>query len=633
MIRAAHGLGVALGLVAALGGRAQAPAPDSVALAGEIELGVGDSLLPAAPAPDTLSLAYTPDSLASPRYIARQMRYSTRYDFLDYGRNYLQWANRGVVAPLFEKLKRAGHERVKIVHIGDSHVQADMYPGTARNYLMRVFGRGGRGFLFPYRAAGTHAPYDYFSYSSGLWVYDRNLRPENGFPLGLHGATVRTTDSTASLRFIFNEWAMGPQGQILKIYCRRDSLAFDLRVEPEGGAPLWVTLQPQRADSLPYVALTLPPGVRDFTVRMLPRDTARRFFECYGLALETPADTGLTYYSAGINGATFSAVLNQNLMPAQLRELAPDLVILDVSGNEYYGRPFKPAEFDEKLTTWVRIVQRASPGAAILISCSQDIYYGRRYHIAATEPASAVARQVALREGCAFYDWYRVAGGEKSMDQWAAHRLAKRDKVHLTYEGYRLKGELLANALLTAYYQYLTGSSELLDSTQLAVTESALERAPVAEKRPLSPAETGEAPARASNIPKGYTRITYIVRSGDVLGSIAERYQVGVSQLRAWNGLRSHLIYPGQKLAIYLPERSPLAKATPTVKKPTTTQATPKTTHTPKPTAKGRLTYTVKAGDSLWLIAQKYGTTVAAIKSLNGLKSDSLRPGQHLQIP
>lgn len=47
----------------------------------------------------------------------------------------------------------------------------------------------------------------------------------------------------------------------------------------------------------------------------------------------------------------------------------------------------------------------------------------------------------------------------------------------------------------------------------------------------------------------------------------------------------------------------------------------------------GTIRYVVQAGDSLWLIAQKYNTTVNAIKSLNGLTSDLINIGQVLRIP
>ena len=44
-------------------------------------------------------------------------------------------------------------------------------------------------------------------------------------------------------------------------------------------------------------------------------------------------------------------------------------------------------------------------------------------------------------------------------------------------------------------------------------------------------------------------------------------------------------------------------------------------------------THTVKKGESLSRIANKYGVTVAALKSANGLKGDNIQPGQKLKIP
>ena len=52
-----------------------------------------------------------------------------------------------------------------------------------------------------------------------------------------------------------------------------------------------------------------------------------------------------------------------------------------------------------------------------------------------------------------------------------------------------------------------------------------------------------------------YQKTTYVVRKGDTLGHIAERYNTRASRIRAWNGLRyGEHIYPGQRLTIYQPK-------------------------------------------------------------------------------
>lgn len=57
-------------------------------------------------------------------------------------------------------------------------------------------------------------------------------------------------------------------------------------------------------------------------------------------------------------------------------------------------------------------------------------------------------------------------------------------------------------------------------------------------------------------VPPGSIRIVYKVKEGDVLGSIAERYNVSVRQLKDWNNLNRNLIRVGQRLVIYVPERT-----------------------------------------------------------------------------
>lgn len=95
----------------------------------------------------------------------------------------------------------------------------------------------------------------------------------------------------------------------------------------------------------------------------------------------------------------------------------------------------------------------------------------------------------------------------------------------------------------------------------------------------------------------------YTVRAGDSLWLIANKYGTTVDAIKRLNGLTSDLLHIGQVLKI------------------------PSDTNTPY------IEYTVRSGDTLWLLARRYETTVDAIRQLNGLTSDLLHIGQVLRIP
>lgn len=102
----------------------------------------------------------------------------------------------------------------------------------------------------------------------------------------------------------------------------------------------------------------------------------------------------------------------------------------------------------------------------------------------------------------------------------------------------------------------------------------------------------------------------HIVESGETLSLIAEKYNLKVSDLKEWNNLESDIIYPGQELRLTKPENTKKEK-------------------TEKTKAK---THTVKEGENLTLIADKYNVTVEDLKKWNDLKSDVIKVGQVLYV-
>jgi membrane-bound lytic murein transglycosylase D len=121
-----------------------------------------------------------------------------------------------------------------------------------------------------------------------------------------------------------------------------------------------------------------------------------------------------------------------------------------------------------------------------------------------------------------------------------------------------------------------------------------------------------------AEIKKAQERTIHVVRSGENLGYIAQKYHVYVSQIKAWNGMRGSTIYPRQKLVVY-----PSAKYNPGAvgaKPSSSTASTPNGTHT------------VRSGENLGLIAKKYSCSVAEIKRWNNLSKNTIQPGQKLKV-
>ena len=146
-------------------------------------------------------------------------------------------------------------------------------------------------------------------------------------------------------------------------------------------------------------------------------------------------------------------------------------------------------------------------------------------------------------------------------------------------------------------YTVKKGDSLWLIANKYGTTIDELKNANNLKSNTLSIGQTLIIPEKKESTSK----ISYVVKKGDSLWLIANKYDTTVEKIKITNNLKSNTLSIGQVLVI--------------------------------PSSSKFITYAVKKGDSLWLIANKYNTTVDNIKKLNNLSSNNLQINQKLILP
>ena len=117
-------------------------------------------------------------------------------------------------------------------------------------------------------------------------------------------------------------------------------------------------------------------------------------------------------------------------------------------------------------------------------------------------------------------------------------------------------------------------------------------------------------------------RVVYTVRSGDYLGKVANKYNVTVSSIKKWNGLKNNSLRIGQRLVIYVRGSQKAVVKTKTSLPKKTIPNDAKLTY-----------YEIQSGDTLWDIAKAKGVSIEEIKSWNtGLSHNNLKVGAKIIV-
>lgn len=161
----------------------------------------------------------------------------------------------------------------------------------------------------------------------------------------------------------------------------------------------------------------------------------------------------VVYRSKGLNGATLQGVDKVLNLESELGYFNPDLVVLDFGSNELHSRQLAlSSSLEQAMESAISRIRAVKPDTVIVFAAPQDMNIKQAVSV---QEYTANMRRIALDNDCLLWDWHRVAGGVGAMrSSWYVNGLARADFVHLTAKGYRVKGELFANALLNTIKQY-----------------------------------------------------------------------------------------------------------------------------------------------------------------------------------
>lgn len=339
----------------------------------------------------------------------------------------------------FRSMIISGREQVNILHIGDSHLQADLMSGEIRkNFQSFFFGlEGSRGMVTPYKKG---APDSYKLTFSPNWTGTNIISSSDAENKGLWGTSVYTAKSKETItinvnnrnpiKYDFNRFRVyhSPLQPNDNLKINNTDIAYQEIYNKEEG----------------FTEFVLSDYVGSVEIEIQKKGTEN--FYVYGFYFQDD-NAGVVYNVTGTNGASaFHYNKNAKLFSSQIKSLNFDFIIISLGTNDTYEAG-GVSNFGKELTILISSIRNIYPDIPILLTTPSECWWHRRKINPRMPHAIETIKQVAKETNCAVFDLYNVLGGYNSAKKLQNNLLMQRDLVHLTPNGYTLAGDLIYNAL------------------------------------------------------------------------------------------------------------------------------------------------------------------------------------------
>ena len=375
---------------------------------------------------------------------------------------------------------------VHIMHYGDSQLEEDRISATIREALQAEFGGGGPGML----PAVLNIP----SQSTSVWnngdltrfllfgpEEDRADHNRYG-PLAqvskLQGSAVIGIKKRENKKDDFPH--VGGYSNIKVLASKRGNLKVRLAyettvVENEG------TDKEKRKKK--FVDAPAPNDEKFEKLRVfswkLPDTTSNAKIylggnaEIYAISVDGPYGVAVDNVAMRGSSGTIFHRMDQQLLAESYKVMNARLIIMEYGGNLVPSLNKNNVDYTKKLIArQIQAIQKANPDADIVFIGPADMAKqidGKIKSYPGLALTIATLREVALENGAAYWDMYRVMGGEGSMRSWVKQSppLAGADYIHFSRRGAAYMGELFVNALRMHYDYFKFRDKHKIDDAKL----------------------------------------------------------------------------------------------------------------------------------------------------------------------
>jgi lysophospholipase L1-like esterase len=361
------------------------------------------------------------------------------------------------MVPFFEKMEKLvfnGEGRISILHMGGSHVQGGFLTDRLRyNFSTLTYGvKGERGFVFPYKIAGTNSPYSIKCNWRGNWSGCRSSVSTHECDWGMSGISAITSDEQASFEIMVSDIdSTFFESNVITIYHNGNE---EYEITPDS-AMMLVEIARNMEDG--YDVFTFAKAYDSFRFNIKRCVDQSSPFILQGIYFGNSDAEGFTYNAIGVNGAGTYSYLRSSKFASQMNTLKPDLIFFGIGVNDANvpEGDFNQNGFEERYERLIQMIRSSNKDAVFVFITNNDTYYQKRSPNKNAYKVQESMHRLAEKYDGAVYDLFTIMGGLGSIDDWKDAQLAASDRIHLTKKGYELQADMMFEAFRKAFGDYL----------------------------------------------------------------------------------------------------------------------------------------------------------------------------------